>query len=46
MSFNELEQSPDRAISVAAGLLRHATVMHMIYQMLPAGQKCLLQASG
>jgi hypothetical protein len=37
-SFNELEQSPDRAISVAAGLLRHATVMYMVYQMLPAGR--------
>jgi len=36
--FSELEQSPDRAISVAAGLLRHATVMYMIYQMLPAGR--------
>jgi hypothetical protein len=37
-TFTELEQSPDRAISVAAGLLRHATVMHMVYQMLPAGR--------
>lgn len=37
-AFVELEQSPDRAISVAAGLLRHATVMHMVYQMLPAGR--------
>jgi hypothetical protein len=37
-AFTELEQSPDRAISVAAGLLRHATVMHMVYQMLPAGR--------
>ena len=37
-SFNELEQSPDRAVSVAAGLLRHATVMHMVYNMLPAGR--------
>lgn len=36
--FTELEQSPDRAVSVAGGLLRHATVMHMIYQMLPAGR--------
>jgi hypothetical protein len=36
--FSELEQSPDRAISVAAGLLRHATVMYMVYQMLPAGR--------
>ena len=37
-SLNELEQSPDRAISVAAGLLRHAAVMHMVYNMLPAGR--------
>jgi hypothetical protein len=37
-AFTELEQSPDRAVSVAAGLLRHATVMHMVYQMLPAGR--------
>jgi hypothetical protein len=36
--FTELEQSPDRAVSVAASLLRHATVMHMVYQMLPAGR--------
>ena len=37
-AFNELEQSPDRAVSVSAGLLRHATVVHMIYNMLPAGR--------
>lgn len=37
-AFAELEQSPDRAVSVSAGLLRHATVMHMIYNMLPAGR--------
>lgn len=37
-AFSELEQSPDRAISVSAGLLRHATVMYMVYQMLPAGR--------
>lgn len=37
-TFTELEQSPDRAISVAAALVRHATVMHMVYQMLPAGR--------
>jgi hypothetical protein len=36
--LNELEQSPDRAISVAGGLLRHAAVMHMVYNMLPAGR--------
>jgi hypothetical protein len=37
-TFAELEQSPDRAVSVAAGLLRHATVTYMIHQMLPAGR--------
>jgi len=37
-TFIELEQSPDRAISVATGLLRHAAVMHMVYNMLPAGR--------
>jgi len=34
----ELEQSSDRAIYAASSLLRHATVMHMIYNMLPAGR--------
>jgi hypothetical protein len=34
----ELEQSPDRAVSVAGGLLRHATVLHMVHNMLPAGR--------
>lgn len=37
-AFIALEQSPDRAVSVAAGLLRHATVLHMVHQMLPAGR--------
>ena len=37
-SFVQLEQSPDRAISVAAGLVRHAAVLHMVYNMLPAGR--------
>ena len=37
-TLNELEQSPDRAVSVAAGLLRHAAVLHMVYNMLPAGR--------
>jgi hypothetical protein len=37
-AFTGLEQSPDCAVSVAAGLLHHATVMHMIYNMLPAGR--------
>ena len=37
-TFNELEQSPNQAVSIAAGLLRRATVMHMVYTMLPAGR--------
>lgn len=36
--LTELEQSPDRAVSVAASLLRHAAVMHMVNNMLPAGR--------
>src|SRR5512143_2952854 len=44
--FSELEQSPDRAISVAAGLLRHATVMYMVYQMLPAGRDVCYRPAG
>ncbi len=45
-AFIELEQSPDRAISVAAGLIRHAAVMHMVYQMLPAGRDVSYQLAG
>jgi hypothetical protein len=37
-SLAELEQSPDRAVSVATSLLRHAAVVHMVYNMLPAGR--------
>jgi hypothetical protein len=37
-AFAGLEQSPDRAVSVATGLLRHATILHMVYNMLPAGR--------
>ena len=37
-TLNELEQSPDRTLSVAASMLRHVTVLHMIYNMLPAGR--------
>lgn len=34
----ELEQSPNRAVSVSAGLLRHATAMYMVRGLLPAGR--------
>jgi hypothetical protein len=37
-SLAELEQSPDRALSIAAGLLRHSVVVYMVYNMLPAGR--------
>lgn len=36
--INELEQSPDRAISTSAGLLRYATAIHMVHNMLPSGR--------
>ncbi len=36
--FSQLEQSPERGVAVSAALLRHATAMHMIYQMLPSGR--------
>jgi len=34
----ELEQSAHRAVAVSAGLVRHATAMHMVHGMLPAGR--------
>jgi hypothetical protein len=34
----ELEQSPNRAVAVGAGLLRHVMAMHMVHGMLPAGR--------
>ena len=40
----ELEQSPDLAVSVAASLLRHGTVLHMVYNMLPSGRSVRYQA--
>jgi hypothetical protein len=34
----ELEQSPDHAVSASASLLRYATVIHMVHNMLPSGR--------
>ena len=34
----ELEQSSDQAVAVSAGLVRHATAMHMLLNMLPSGR--------
>jgi hypothetical protein len=36
--LNELERSIDQAIAISAGLLRYATVMHMIHNLLPSGR--------
>jgi hypothetical protein len=36
--LSELEQSQNQAISVSAMLIRHATAMHMVHNMLPAGR--------
>ncbi|PKN91632.1 MAG: hypothetical protein CVU44_18805 [Chloroflexi bacterium HGW-Chloroflexi-6] len=40
----ELEQSPDLAVSVAASLVRHGAVLHMVYNMLPSGRTVTYQA--
>lgn len=42
-TLTELEQSPDRAISVATGLIRHATVLYMVNNMLPSGRSVAYQ---
>ncbi|MEP7356167.1 MAG: hypothetical protein ABI847_02880 [Anaerolineales bacterium] len=34
----ELEESPNRAVALAASLIRHATAVHMVHGMLPAGR--------
>ncbi len=34
----ELEQSPNRAVAVSAGLLRHTTAVYMVHGMLPSGR--------
>jgi hypothetical protein len=38
LRLGELEQSSNRAVSVSAGLLRHAVVRHMVHNMLPSGR--------
>lgn len=38
LRLGELEQSSNRAVSVSAGLLRHAVVRHMVHFMLPSGR--------
>jgi hypothetical protein len=39
--LNELEQSPDHAISTSAGLLRYAAAIHMVHNMLPSGRSVI-----
>jgi hypothetical protein len=36
--LSQLEQSPERPVAVSAALIRHATAVHMIYNMLPSGR--------
>ena len=36
--LQELEQSPDQAVAASASLLRFATAVHMVSNMLPAGR--------
>ncbi|HEY3311359.1 MAG TPA: hypothetical protein VGK00_06930 [Anaerolineales bacterium] len=36
--LNELEQSPDHAVSTSAGLLRYTAAIHMVHNMLPSGR--------
>lgn len=36
--LTELEQSPNPVVAVSVGLLRHATAMHMVHELLPAGR--------
>jgi hypothetical protein len=38
LRLGELEGSSNRAVSVSAGLLRHALVRHLVHNMLPSGR--------
>ena len=42
--LNELERSADQAIAVSAGLLRYATAVHMVHDLLPAGRTVIYRA--
>ena len=41
----ELEQSPSRAVATSAGLVRYATVVHMVHNLLPAGRSVTYRAA-
>jgi hypothetical protein len=36
--LSELEQSPDQAVSMSTSLIRHATVIQLVHNMLPSGR--------
>jgi hypothetical protein len=42
--LSELERSADQAIAVSAGLLRYATAIHMVHNLLPAGRMVTYRA--
>jgi hypothetical protein len=44
--LSSLEQSPDQAINTSVSLLRYATAIHMVYNMLPAGRSVTYRADG
>lgn len=44
--LNELEKSPEAGIAASAGLLRYATAMHMIHDLLPAGRSVVYRPCG
>jgi hypothetical protein len=42
--LSQLEQSTDQAIQISATLLRYATAIHLVYQILPAGRSIVYRA--
>jgi hypothetical protein len=43
--LTELEQSPDQAVALGAGLTRYAAAQHMVQNMLPAGRSVTYAAA-
>jgi hypothetical protein len=41
----ELESSPERGVVISSGLIRYASAMHMIQNMLPAGKSVVYTAA-
>jgi hypothetical protein len=44
LKLSELEQSPDQSINASASLIRYATAIHMVHNMLPAGRSVTYRA--